>query len=81
MINAKQAAELVKSRYPKVNPVLVIDYSNEYYVVEASELEGSMDLSDPFYKVSKDGKECVFYSPLEDLDKFIEASKKSIRLK
>lgn len=75
MISAKEAANVVKKKYPDVFPKSVIDYDSKMYIVEAPKFENEPDFNDPFYSVTKDGSKVARFNPImNDLDKFIEAS-------
>ena len=80
MISMKEAASIVEKNYKNVYPSMVVDLGDKY-VVEAPKFKEEVDFGDPYYYVSKDGEKHGHYSPMRELDKFIEAGKTAYKLR
>ena len=80
MIDAKQAADIVAKKFQNATPKRVADLDNTRYVVEAPSIKNGVDIAVPFYYVTKDGKDCDRFNPMDDLQKFIEAGKTAIEV-
>ena len=73
MINGKQAAAAVKTKYPERTVTGVYDYDNEHYIVEAVENVKEVDYDAPYYGVAKSDGKVTCFSPGEDFEKFFKA--------
>ena len=80
MISAKQAAEIVSRKFQNATPKRVADLDETRYVVEAPSIKSGIDIAVPFYYVTKDGKDCDRFNPMDDLNRFIEAGKTAVEV-
>lgn len=80
MISMKDAAKIVKDKFPNNYPVRVMDFDKNNYLIEAPRSQNEMDMQDPFFIVSKDGKNVGSYNPAGDPKKLIAATKTAVNI-
>lgn len=73
MINAKEAYDIFKKAYPKLVPTECCLYDNKYYIFTAPEEVGKVDFNDPYYAVNRATRRLSRFTPVEDLDKWLDA--------
>ena len=73
MMSHKSIADIFNKRFPKSTVIRIIDYNEEYYVVEASEDPNSADTSSSLYGLHKKTGKVTSFSPSVDLDYFFDA--------
>lgn len=56
----------------------IMDYNDEWYVVECLKDLKQIDYSDPFYAVNKKTLGVVYFLPSYDIDNFIDAAENRV---
>jgi len=69
----KEAVASVKKVHPNHVPTQVLDYDNDYYIVEALPKGVDKSSDDPYYAVEKKTGKVYFYHPGGDFIKFFDA--------
>lgn len=74
MISAKEALLAFEKKHKDLTVTDMIDYDSKFFVITAVKDLSTIDFNDPYYAIRKsDGVECSF-SPMDNLDTFLEAS-------
>lgn len=76
MIDVHEAAKLAEKGKANSTATAVIDYNDDFYVVEVidnNSLSGETDYNCPYVAVSKSTGNVAGFTPMEDLDAFFEA--------
>ena len=73
MINAKEAYAIFKKQYPSLTVTECCLYKNKWYIFTAPEKPGEVDFNDPYYAVNKITRKLTNFTPMEDLDAWLDA--------
>ena len=69
---------IFKQHKPNLIVCSIVKLTDDEYVVEAVRTLKHKDYNNPFYKVVPSNNSVTGYFPIEDLDRFIEATEKSM---
>lgn len=75
MTTVGNAALLAESKVKNTTATAVIDYDDQYYIVELIDNDAAdgMDMNCPYVAVNKKNGSVVGFTPMEDPDKFFDA--------
>lgn len=74
MIDAKTAYKIFRREHPDRKVFSMCDYNKKYYVITASNENGSIDFNGSEYAIDKKNGEISVYNPLEDIGYFMKVS-------
>ena len=72
----EKCKERFKKAYPKLTITDTLDLDQASYVFTAVENPKHSDYSDPFYKIDKITGKISPYSPINDLDRYVNAKQR-----
>lgn len=64
-----------RKKHSDLNVMMIVDYDDEHYVLEAIKDKSAIDYSDPYYGINKHTGAITHFSPAGDLEKFNNALK------
>lgn len=72
-MTAKEAANNLRKIHNKLTVTSCKDYDSNYYIFTALEDPNEIDYNCPMYAVNKRTGKVTYFTPMEDLDKFLDA--------
>lgn len=73
MVKPRKAVDDFKKAHPDLTVTTVLDYDENYYVLEAVKDTSKTDYNAPFFAIGKKDGKIVNFTPGEDFDKFFDA--------